>query len=427
MNIIHTADWHLGNTFHGYSRLEEHRHFLEWLLGVLRARRPDVLLVTGDVFDSANPSAAAERLYYNFLMQAVQAVKGLQVVVTAGNHDSPGRLEATAELLRAFNIYVRGYVHHDPETDEPDVDSLLLPLSSRLSPEAQVVCFALPFLRPGDYPGGLSVQEGIAWYLERLTRRLRKSDFKGLPVIVAAHFYAAGAEVCAGEHSERLVVGGQDCVDARAVACGAAYTALGHLHKAQQVGQGAAALHYAGSALPMSFSEKGYHHGVTAVEIDEKGHASASRIAYTPQRPLVSIPERGAAAPADILAACAALPPRDEAADEPAWPYLEIRVEERQPEPELLHKVTACLSDRAVRLCRMVRETPDRPETGAEDNPPQSLRKLEPADVARRFFENRYHAAMPDGLAARFERAAREAADESAGTPEELSPKSDRQ
>ena len=148
MNIIHTADWHLGNTFHGYSRLEEHRHFLEWLLGVLRARRPDVLLVTGDVFDSANPSAAAERLYYNFLMQAVQAVKGLQVVITAGNHDSPGRLEATAEMLRAFNVYVRGYVHRDPETDEPDVESLLLPLSSRLSPEAQVVCFALPFLRP---------------------------------------------------------------------------------------------------------------------------------------------------------------------------------------------------------------------------------------------------------------------------------------
>lgn len=425
MNIIHTADWHLGNTFHGYSRLEEHRHFLEWLLGVLRARRPDVLLVTGDVFDSANPSAAAERLYYNFLMQAVQAVKGLQVVITAGNHDSPGRLEATAEMLRAFNVYVRGYVHRDPETDEPDVESLLLPLSSRLSPEAQVVCFALPFLRPGDYPGGLSVQEGIAWYLDRLTRRLRKSDFRGLPVVVAAHFYAAGAEICAGEHSERLVMGGQDCVDARAVACGAAYTALGHLHKAQQVGGGADALHYAGSALPMSFSEKGYHHGVTAVEIDAAGHATTARIDYTPQRPLVSIPERGAAAPADVLAACAALPSRREEPDEATWPYLEIRVEERQPEPGLLHEVTARLADRAVRLCRMVREVPDSPAPDAEGNPPQSLHKLEPADVARRFFENRYHAAMPDGLAARFERAAREAADESAAAPEAPSPKSE--
>ena len=55
MNIIHTADWHLGNTFHNYSRIEEHRHFLEWLLDTLRTRQPDALLITGDVFDSANP------------------------------------------------------------------------------------------------------------------------------------------------------------------------------------------------------------------------------------------------------------------------------------------------------------------------------------------------------------------------------------
>ena len=125
------------------------------------------------------------------------------------------------------------------------------------------------------------------------------------------------------------------------------------------------------------------------------------------------------------LAACAALPSRREEPDEATWPYLEIRVEERQPEPGLLHEVTARLADRAVRLCRMVREVPDSPAPDAEGNPPQSLHRLEPADVARRFFENRYHAAMPDGLAARFERAAREAADESAAAPEAPSPKSE--
>lgn len=409
MNIIHTADWHLGNTFHNYSRIEEHRHFLEWLLDTLRTRQPDALLITGDVFDSANPSAAAERLYYDFLVRATQAVPGLQVVVTAGNHDSASRLETTSELLRPLNIYVRGVVRRDEASDTPDFDNLLLPLSSRQGPEAQVVCFALPFLRPSDYPSGLSAQEGIAWYLDHLTRRLRKSDFRGLPVVVAAHFYAAGAEICSGEHSERLVVGGQDCVDVAAVDCGAAYVALGHLHQAQRVGDKRHAVYYAGSALPMSFSEKGYHHGVTQVGIDAAGHVEVSRIEYTPQRRLVSIPQRGAASPGEVLEACAALPLRSAEPDDSTWPYLEIRVEERQPEPALLNEVTQLLADRAVRLCRMVRETPAAPDTDAAAAAPESLRTLEPIDVARRVFEHKYHDAMPDELATRFERAAREA------------------
>ena len=88
MKILHTADWHLGNTFHAHSRLNEHKHFLRWLLGVLKERQPDALLITGDVFDSPNPSAAAEELLYDFLLRATLTVPGLQVVMTAGNHDS---------------------------------------------------------------------------------------------------------------------------------------------------------------------------------------------------------------------------------------------------------------------------------------------------------------------------------------------------
>ncbi len=410
MNIIHTADWHLGNTFHNYSRIEEHRHFLDWLLETLRTRQPDALLITGDIFDSANPSAAAERLYYNFLVRAAQAVPGLQVVVTAGNHDSASRLETTSELLRPLNIYVRGLVRRDEKSGEPDFADLILPLCSRHSPEAQVVCLALPFLRPADYPAGMSAGEGIGWYVERLSRSLCKSEFRGLPVVVAAHFYAAGAEICAGEHSERLVVGGQECVDVAAVDCGAAYVALGHLHKAQRIGGAGRTVCYAGSALPMSFSEKGYRHGVTQVSIDGKGNAEVSRIEYTPQRQLVSIPEKGAATPGEVLEACAALPLRAAEPDDTAWPYLEIRVEERQPEPALLHQVSELLADRAVRLCRMVREVPDDDGPAAASAPPETLRTLDPADVARRVFEQKYHSEMPEEMARRFGQAASEAA-----------------
>ena len=234
MKILHTADWHLGNTFHGHSRLDEHRHFLKWLLQTLREKQPDALLVTGDVFDSANPSAAAEELLYDFLLRATLEVPGLQIVLTAGNHDSAGRLEAPAALLKTHNIYVRGTIHYTTK-GEPDFDYYLLPLADRQTGQASCVCMALPYLRGGDYPAGMTPEEGLRFFFSQLHARLRKSNYKGLPIVVAAHFYAAGADICKDEHSERLVVGGQDCVEADVVGQNESYAGLGHIHKAQQV------------------------------------------------------------------------------------------------------------------------------------------------------------------------------------------------
>ena len=416
MKLIHTADWHLGNTFHGHARTDEHRHFLEWLLGELESRRPDALIVAGDVFDSANPPAMAEKLFYDFLTDAVNAVPGLQIVVTAGNHDSGGRLEAAAALLRRHNIYVRGTVQRLPDTDEPDFDHLILPLSASGSPEARVVCFALPYLRAADYPSGLSAAEGIAWYLKNLRARLDKSDFRGLPVIVAAHFYAARADIAACGHSERLVVGGQDAVEADAAACGAAYTALGHIHKPQRVAGKDTGMYYAGSALPMSFAEKDYRHGAQWIEIDNEGRAEVSRIDYTPRRTLMSIPGRGAARPQEILDAIAALPQRQKDDDGATWPYLEIRVEESRPEPELLHQVEQALEERAVRFCRMVRETPPGPSRQEQIESFETLRRLSPLDMARRVYESRYHTPMPAPLEQRFTQAEEAATQENPTT-----------
>lgn len=114
------------------------------------------------------------------------------------------------------NIYVRGTVWKDAE-GEPYFERMILPLAPRGSNTAEVVCFALPFLRPADYPTGLSVQEGIKHYLTNLDKRLKKTEFKRLPVMVAAHFYAHGALIQEQEHSERLVVGGQDMVEVGAM------------------------------------------------------------------------------------------------------------------------------------------------------------------------------------------------------------------
>ena len=401
MKILHTADWHLGNSFHGHDRIEEHRHFLSWLIEVLRERMPDVLIIAGDVYDTPNPAAIAEQMLFDFLLQATENVPGLQIVLTAGNHDSAGRIEAPAELLKRHNIYVRGTIHRVDE--DPDFDYYLLPLSRRNSQEAEVVCIALPYLRSCDYPAGMSTEEGIRYYYDNCMRRLRKSPFKGLPVISAAHFYAAGAAVCNSEHSERLVVGGQDCVDAEITAC-ACYTALGHIHKAQRV-VGKSEAHYAGSVLPMSFAEKHYDHGVQCVEVNENGLQNIVRLNYSPLRSLLTIPEHGAATTGQVLEAIGALPRRQKNDDGSDWPYLEIRVLETQPEPSFVTDVNNALADRAVRLCRIVRELPEVRQHTHENPSVQQLSAMTPREMADSVFQHRYGNPMPQSLARRFEEA----------------------
>lgn len=409
MKILHTADWHLGNTFHGHSRLDEHRHFLKWLLQTLREKQPDALLVTGDVFDSANPSAAAEELLYDFLLRATLEVPGLQIVLTAGNHDSAGRLEAPAALLKTHNIYVRGTIHYTTK-GEPDFDYHLLPLADRQTGQASCVCMALPYLRGGDYPAGMTPEEGLRFFFAQLHARLRKSNYKGLPIVVAAHFYAAGADICKDEHSERLVVGGQDCVEADVVGQNVSYAALGHIHKAQQV-RGGEATYYAGSALPMSFSELNYKHGVQFVDIDPQGEALVEFVEYAPLRGLITIPAKGRAVSTEALFDCInSLPKRDKKnTDSLTWPYLEIHVEEAQPQPTLMHDVMEALQDRAVHFCRMLRVRPENKKADSAndvDTPSaDTLTNINPLELARRNFEARFNSEMPEELVTRFKQA----------------------
>ncbi len=418
MKILHTADWHLGNTFHTHNRLNEHRHFLTWLTRTIEEEQPDALLITGDVFDTANPSASSEELFYDFLLNATTRVPGLQVVVTAGNHDSAGRLEAPAALLKTHNIYVRGKIRFLP-SGNPDFAYHLLPLADRRTGQPAVVCMALPYLRSSDYPLGLSQSEGLCYFFEGMRRELDASPFANLPRVAAAHFYATGAEIADNEHSERLVVGGQDCVSASVVGKGISYTALGHIHKAQPI-PGEAHAWYAGSALPMSFAEKYYKHGIQRVTIDANGHAEVERIPYEPLRSLLTLPKSGRSMRAeDVFAEIDKLPllPQNGAAsaenDATAdnYPYLEIRVEERQPEPTLMHRVMEALNGRAVHFCRMLRVRPESAGASATHEEEQvtasaeALAALTPLSLAEKVFFEQYGASMSELLAEKFKKA----------------------
>ena len=399
MLIFHTADWHLGNIFHRHDRLAEHRHFFKWLISQLKEHQPDVMIISGDVFDNANPSAAAESLFYEVLKEAIQAVEGLQIVIIAGNHDSAHRLEAPSPFLKANNIYVRGNVKRT-EDGAPDFEDLLLPLSSRKNSEAEVVCLALPYLRSSEYPSGLSVGDGIKYYVDGMLKALHRTDFMRLPIIAAAHFYAAGAEI-SEEHSERLVVGGQDAVLTRSVDKVVSYTALGHIHRRQCVDYDRQ-MWYSGSVLPLSFSEKHYNHGVNCVRIFEDGKCTVDYLPYSPLRRLHSIPERGAASTAEVMEALSKLPNADEVPNRDAWDYLEIRVREQQPEPTFLAEVTEVLKGKAVYFCRIVREMITHNNDDQEAVISNAALHITPLEMAQRFYRQRYPEDMPQEMLDRF-------------------------
>ena len=403
MKIIHTADWHLGNVFHRHNRVAEHRHFFGWLRDTIVQQQPDALIVSGDIFDGPNPAAEVQRLFYDFLTHLSVEHPGMSIVLIAGNHDSGARLEAGEELLRLHNIFVRGTVWKDAE-GETYFERMILPLAPRGSDTAEVVCYALPFLRPADYPAGLSVQDGLRHYLTNLDKRLKKTAFKRLPVVVAAHFYAHGALIQAHEHSERLVVGGQDMVEIDTMGKAYAYVALGHIHRPQAVGN-CANVRYAGSPLALSFSERDYKRAVNLVEIDTQGHVETTSLFYTPLCALVSLPDRGALDPQEALSRLRSLPDAQPDDDREAYPYVEMNIRLAQPEPELRRRIGEIIEHKAVKFCRITTSTYR--EQSAQDDTQRpavenSLHSQAPIDIAKQYYTARYGNDMPEALVERF-------------------------
>ena len=108
MRILHTADWHLGLRLYKKELHEEHRKFFNWLLDLIRERDIHALLISGDMFDQANPSNESRKLYYEFLKELIHM--NCLVIITGGNHDSPGILNAPKDILHMLQVYVVGNV-----------------------------------------------------------------------------------------------------------------------------------------------------------------------------------------------------------------------------------------------------------------------------------------------------------------------------
>ena len=277
MKILATSDWHLRNLFHGNDRLPEHKHFLQWLLVQIAEQKPDALLVAGDIFDNGNPSAAAQTVYYEFLADATHLCPNMQIIITAGNHDSANRLEAPRPLLARYHVEIRGNVRkiwQQGESENNDktgghwlysYDDLIIPVSNEKGEE--VIILAVPFLR-SDVVQNASYSQGVNDFLRELTAEARKK-YPGRKCIMMAHMYAKGSDIAKQDASEKIIIGGQEEVDLEGWNDHPDYMTCGHIHKRQHIWNTNWA-RYTGSILPMSFAEKDYMHGIDLITISSE-------------------------------------------------------------------------------------------------------------------------------------------------------------
>ncbi|MBF6624336.1 MAG: exonuclease subunit SbcD, partial [Pseudomonas stutzeri] len=254
MRLIHTSDWHLGQTLHGQERDHEHAQFLAWLLDQLATLQPDALLIAGDIFDTVNPPLKAQERLYDFIVSAHGKLPRLDIVMIAGNHDSGGRIELPAPLMRRLNTHAIGRISWVAD-GQLDHQRLLLPLHNA-SGEVAAWCLALPFLRPAEVTGlatGEDYLSGIGQVHQRLVSAAETLRQPGQALIAMSHAHMAGGAV--SEESERnIVIGHAEALPASLFPASIAYVALGHLHKPQRVA-GQERIRYSGSPLPLSFAE----------------------------------------------------------------------------------------------------------------------------------------------------------------------------
>ncbi|WP_455628732.1 exonuclease SbcCD subunit D C-terminal domain-containing protein [Parabacteroides chinchillae] len=410
LKLIHTADWHLGQTFFGYDRDNEHDAFLSWLVDTLDDQQTDVLLISGDVFDVANPSAMAQRRFFRFLKEANRRNPELQIVITAGNHDSAARLEAPVPLLEELGTTVIGIIKRK-EDGEIDLDSLIIPLYNRKG-ERQALCLAVPFLRQGDYPSSEEGQDNYVAGIDRMYNQLYMyAESKRLPgeaIIAMGHLHATGAELSDDDRSERIIMGGLESVSVNTFNTGLAYTALGHIHKAQKIG-GRDSVRYAGSPLPMSFSETNYRHQVVSVTIESGKTLFIEPLAVPVVTELLRIPP-SPASPDVVLAMLTELPDAENR-DNNTNPFLEVRVLLTEPDPGFRHRVEEVLEGKAVRLTSIV---PSYPESEGEDDfhalSYNDLQKIDPTDMLKHAFAAKYGGDLPEDMEQLFKEVMREVA-----------------
>lgn len=269
MKFFHLSDLHLGRRMYEFSLIDDQKFILEEILRLAEQESPDAIVIAGDIYDRAVPSAEAVELFDGFLRALSE--RHIPVLCISGNHDSPERVAFGASLMTPSGVYLSPVYNGSVEA---------VALSDVFG---EVRFYLLPFIKPANvrrfYPDAVieSYTDAVRCAVENMEVNPAARN-----VLITHQFVTGGVR----SDSEDITVGGTDNVDA-AVFDSFDYVALGHLHGAQKIGR--ETLRYSGTPLKYSFSERNQEKSVTVVELGTKGSVSISTLPLTPRRDLREI------------------------------------------------------------------------------------------------------------------------------------------
>ncbi len=285
MKILHTSDWHLGHRLYEQSQNEEQSGFLKWLKTYILNNQIDVLLVAGDIFDTGVPSTQSQKLYYDFLISLRETVCK-HVVITGGNHDAPGTINAPKELLNALSIHVVGKATESvaDEVFEFKIDG------------QRLIMAAVPYLRDQDIRRAVAgesfdqigdrYKQALIYHYAEVAEYCDSIKKTVSPVIAMGHLFAIGGATSDSEQS--IYIGSLGDIGAGDFPDTFDYIALGHLHRPQKVND-LNHLRYSGSPYMLSFSETGYDKKVVVVETNKESITRINEVSVPKFRELLRL------------------------------------------------------------------------------------------------------------------------------------------
>ncbi len=268
MRFIHTADWHLGRILEQFHLTDDQDYVLDQLIALAKDRKIDAFLISGDVYDRGIPPPEAVELLSKFVSRMTLDLK-IPIILIAGNHDSRERLDFGAKILERSHLHMFG------------AGTPIVPYVELSDAHGPVRFYALPYAEPAEWRQVLSnntIRDHKAGF-EHYIAGIRAEHPKGLRSVILAHCFSIGGQESDSERPLMLGGGGQiestlfDMFD---------YTALGHLHRPQQIGKA----WYSGSLLKYSKSEVNHEKSVNVVDMDKTGACVVDRIKLEPRRDL---------------------------------------------------------------------------------------------------------------------------------------------
>lgn len=268
MKILHTADWHLGKLVNEYSMLEDQAYLFRELYQLIERERPDVIIISGDIYDRSIPPKSAVELFDEVLNQ-LSITYQLPVLIISGNHDSQERLDFGKAFFEKGNVYIEG-------TFNARIRQVVLE-----DDYGPIHFHLIPYVTPA-YARHLFGDDTIETHQDVMEKILETIHLDGgRHVLVNHNFFAGSLDEMETSDSERLLsIGGTEVIDVELVK-DFDYVALGHLHRPQKVKYDH--VRYSGSILKYSVSEIDTVKGVYLVDLKEKGNVS---VTFCPLRPL---------------------------------------------------------------------------------------------------------------------------------------------